>query len=105
MFFLNLFIGIKNLTESEFLNILESNEHFALLDAKTQDRINSYLDVEHISDAFKNGRDYYEKYLMSHQYPRELPDNHILKRDKDLGRKYFFITLRFLLKVNIFFNK
>ena len=60
-----------------------------MLDAKTQDKINSYLDVGHISGTFKNGRDYYEKHNKSHQYPPELLENHVLKRDKDLGRKAF----------------
>ncbi len=82
-----MFKGFENITENEFFNILDSKEHFALLDSESRNKIDSYLDLSLIPEKYKTGRKYYEEYSKNIDYPTKLPDNHLLIRDEKLGKQ------------------
>ena len=77
--------GIESITENEFFNILDSREHFALLDTETRNKLDSYLDPSLIPQEYKHGKDYYRSFP-KFEYIEKLPDNHLLVRDTKLGK-------------------
>ncbi len=85
-YFIYWYLGLKNITESEFVQMIDSNDHYGLIDKETQERLNSYLDVNLIPDEYKKGKDYYlAKKPNQVNYPVEISNDHLFKKDKKLG--------------------
>lgn len=77
---------MHNATE-EIQRILYTNDYVALADKETRSKLDKYLDINQIPQEYKSGKSYYESYETQKQYyyPKSLPDNHLLKQDRELA--------------------
>ena len=85
------YFGVLNQTD-EIKQVFHRREHFALIDDPIErNRIISSLDINQIDSKYKHGMSYYMTAQESAVFPSQLPDDSVLKHDKQL--KQLFKTL------------
>lgn len=71
----------------EIKDVIHSNSHMNLIGEEERNKVKNFLNIDQISSEYKKNKAYYDDYstLKQFHYSKSLPDDHLLKKDKNLA--------------------